>query len=91
MSNIKLNKIEICKNFLGFGMVALIISLVFLFKLDIGFTVFENIRNISLSSIIIVIWLISIVITIIMCLIILIIYKIKKNRIEKEVINDAKK
>lgn len=87
MSNIKYNKIEICKNFIGFGIIALIISMVFLFKFKIGFTVFENIRNASLSSLITLIWLFSIVIIVIMAIILLILYKIKGNKVK----DDAKK
>lgn len=77
MDNNKLNKTEIWKNFVGFGVLITIIFCIFFFNIKIGFTVFENIGIIP-SFIVITISIIIIIIIILMVLLIL--NKIEKNR-----------
>jgi len=84
MNNKKLNIIIVCKNLIAVGIIMLIISVVFLFRFNIGFTIFENIEDIILLSMIFI-WLISVIIVIIIILsiILLIIYKRKEVEIEE--------
>lgn len=75
MDNIIRNK-EICKNIIGFSIIILIITSIFLFKFKIGFTVFENIENIVISLSVLM-WLFGLIIIIIICIIFLIYYRIE--------------
>lgn len=87
MSNNKLNKTNIWKNFIGFGILALIISLVFVFNIKIGFSVFEGFKTISLIEFIIIIIIVIINIIIVILAFLITIRKLNK---EKEEINNAK-
>jgi len=85
MSNKKLNIIIVCRNLIGLGIIALIISMFLLFNFKVGFTVFENIENIGNIFIasIIFIWLISVIIIVILFIILLIIYKKRGGELEE--------
>ena len=81
MSNDKISKRNIWKNFGGFGALISIIFCVFFFNIKIGFTVFENIGVIPSSFLILSYFLIGLIIVIVILIVIL---KIRKNRTECE-------
>ena len=79
MSNDKVSKKNIWKNFTSFGVLISIIFCVFFFNVKIGFTVFENIGDMPS---IMFINLVFVFIFVIIILLFLVIYKIRKNRTE---------
>lgn len=79
MSNDKVSKKNIWKNFTSFGVLISIIFCVFFFNIKIGFTVFENIGTVPSIIIINLVFVFIFVI-----IILLVIYKIRKNRTESE-------
>ena len=82
MSNDKIGKTNNWKNFIGFGALVSIICGIFIFQIPIHFSVFENIGVIPSNFLILSYFLIGLIIVIV---ILIVIYKISKNRIEKEV------
>jgi len=80
VSNDKVSKKNIWKNFTGFGVLISIIFCVVVFNIKIGFTVFENIGDVSSIMFINLVFIIIFVIIIV----VVVIYKIRKNRTENE-------
>jgi len=78
VSNDKVSKKNIWKNFTSFGVLISIIFCVFFFNVKVGFTVFEYIE--AMSSIVIINLVFVFIFVIIILL--LVIYKIRKNRTE---------
>lgn len=77
MSNDKVSKKNIWKNFTSFGVLISIIFCVFFFNVKIGFTVFENVGTLpSISLVFVTIFGMIVIISL------LVIYKIRKNRTE---------
>lgn len=84
MSSNKIRKKRFWRNFIGFWAVVVIIFCIFIFNIKIGFTVFENIGSVFSFSALITF------IIIIISIVLIGIYKIRKNRIESEEINESK-
>lgn len=76
MSNDKENKIDFWKNFVIFGILALIISCIFIFQIPIHFSVFENIGTMGP---IMVITITIIIIMVVILEFLLVIYKIRRK------------
>ena len=81
MSNDKIGKINIWKNFIGFGLLVSIISCIFIFQISIHFSILENIGIMPSNFLILSYFLSGLIIVIV---ILIIIYKIRKNRIKRE-------
>lgn len=79
------NKMKIFKNFLVSIIVLLIISLIFIFNIRIGFSVFENIKTIHTISFTIIF---IIAVNIIILIVFLGIYRIRKNLKEFEKLSE---
>jgi len=78
MSNDKISKKNIWKNFTSFGVLISIIFCVFFFNIKIGFTVFENIG--TMPSITIIIFILVFIVVIVVLAISAIIYCLRRNR-----------
>lgn len=78
MSNDKVSKKNIWKNFTSFGVLISIIFCVFFFNVKIGFTIFEDVGVMPSIMFINLVFIIIFVIIILL----LVIYKIKKHRTE---------
>ena len=81
MSNDKIGKINIRKNFISFGILISIISCIFIFQIRIHFSSLENIGIMPSNFLILSYFLSGLIIVIV---ILIIIYKIRKNRIKRE-------
>ena len=85
MSGNELNKTNIWKNFIGLLVLSSIISLAFVFNINVGFSVFDGLKVISLTIFTIIMIIIIIIIISVILAFLFIIHNLNK---ENEEMND---